>query len=148
MKNYIERTFRTIFNEFDDVEDFLSATCDRVAGALARDHQCPEELLFYPTVAWLEDNKTMDEGTFLSRINFCLFDLQSLVQLQDNDRLLSTFSSLNQLVAAAVGYHQLSLDKRISHWDRNTRTRWPKILVAASTGDGRLMFKKRTTMDI
>eukprot|EP00090_Calanus_glacialis_P017543 TRINITY_DN27284_c0_g1_i1.p1 TRINITY_DN27284_c0_g1~~TRINITY_DN27284_c0_g1_i1.p1 ORF type:complete len:579 (-),score=171.49 TRINITY_DN27284_c0_g1_i1:69-1805(-) len=141
-KFYIEKVFGQILQIFSScgkIEPFLASSFQKVDQLLNSDFQCGEELMFFAVMGWVESDqkRKLHLESLLSKINFYIFAPLSLSSLKDDQELLEHVNIKEHLDNAA-SYKKLRIDSQIEFWNKKPvlrGRRWPKIIIAASTGN-------------
>ena len=137
----MEREFSSILNHAsakNNIDNFLEMEFDKIRELFQSDVQCEEELLFWSAVGWIifQPERIVQAGILIETINFALFSPAGLSALAEEEEVMEKFSLAVPVQEAAV-YHGLRLDRQIGFWRSRSaaqRRRWPKLVVAASTG--------------
>ena len=138
---FLEREFSTILNcalTKNKVEDFLEMEFEKIRELFQSDVQCEEELLFWAAVGWIifQPERIVEADILIETINFALFSQSGLSALAEEEEVMEKYNLAVRVQEAAV-CHGLRLDRQIEFWrcrGAARRRRWPKLVVAASTG--------------
>ena len=135
-KFFIEKCFAAFlihFSRAGGMDDFASASVERLGEVLGADLQISEDLLLLALLGWIEVKGLSEKPNgLLDLINWRLLTPSCVDALEEEELLEDRLKDVKS-------FHKLSSVKQADYWRSQSNLvgrRWPKLVVAVSTGGG------------